>query len=107
MLPGQTQDLKIGAKYKLTEFVERIKVSSGNYFLVSFHHSGTEKNPVLGFCKSQNGQAEYFLNEAHAQFGDPKWRRVFKNANGWNIYPGPIGSITWTSSYVEVDVITP
>ena len=98
----QKKDLCIGNRYKLAEFIEGNEVSSGNYFLVSFNDSGKEDYPILGFSKSKDGKVTVFLKEGHAQFGDPTWRRAFKNGSTWDIYEGPVGSITWNFSYVKV-----
>jgi hypothetical protein len=95
------EDLCIGNSYKLTEFVEDKEVSSGDYFLVSVMPSKKERYPTLGFSTSQSREADVFLVQAHAQFGDPTWRRAFMQGNRWEVYC-PAGARTWNHSWVEV-----
>lgn len=96
------ENLKIGEQYKLTETVENHVIGSKNYFLVSIQENKKSNYPVLGFAETRDGEADIFLTEAHAQFGEPTWRRSFECHNYWEIYK-PIGSRTWNWSHVTVE----
>lgn len=100
----EPKDLRIGDLYKLTEFAEGIKVSSGNCTLVSMDQSPRDLYPILGFVKGDaRRKAEVFLRQAHHGFGgDPTWRRAFRVDNHWEVY-WPVGGATWLLSWVEVE----
>ena len=98
------QQLVPGKTYKLTEFIQQKEISYGYFALIGIEGGPHYKLALLCFCNAitynSNSKAEVFLKEAHAQFGDPTWRRVFIH-NKWTRYQ-PLGSQTWVWSWVEI-----
>jgi hypothetical protein len=103
------EDLVLTKPYKLTEFVDGQKISGGNnsYTLMEKDTEARpgSKYPVLRFRQGNHPDGDVFLTEAHAQFGDPTWRRTFSDGNRLTVYH-PIGAQTWINSRVEIEEVT-
>lgn len=95
--------LVIGETYLLINIVETNEVARGKYVLVSIEKWGSQPHPVVAFAKSANLSPQFYLTEAHAQFGDPAWRQCnpCRCEAKLNIYH-PIGALSWNSSWVEI-----
>lgn len=96
--------MRIGDRYRLTEYVENIRVASGEYFLVWTSGPLDQGYPVLGFAKVEKGRApEVYAMQAGVQFGDRTWRHAHKDASGrrWEPY-SPAGCETWNFSRIEI-----
>lgn len=100
----EPKDLRVGAMYKLTEFVECKPVSSGDYLLVLMEKDDGFRDPRyprLGFARVKDIPPQVYLSQAHPQFGDPTWRHALKTDKGWSLF-WPIGATTWNHSWVEI-----
>ncbi len=96
------KDLRVGAAYVLTAYINGRAVSSGEYLLVEIVKPRTWRQlALLGFARVTDIPPQVYLEEMRPAFGDSQWRHVFKNGDDWDAFL-PIGARSWTEACVEI-----